>query len=427
MYLKRFSLALVICFALLSLFAPRFGPIKIVEVTALLVSHPWERLLSLLFPKGSPDDLASMTQGPWDRSRSSQLWWEPVFSSTRPAGGDLLIGGRVVPALSRAVTRINVDMGSDPPVRPGDPVVCGEVFVGFVSSIAVTGLVEVSLLGDRESRSVAAEVGDVVAGEKIYFPIGGECDVDGNLPIKFPSTRFGLASGSDVVTSPEHPNAYARSPIPAGLVLGRVSVNRSTRRTLAAQPVVLPAFRVTDLRRIAVLVPADRLEAQGRAPIPELQLYTIPVKTFLPPGFLREWSFLRLFSGLERGLDEGDFVVAGDHLAGRIAATGLLSSRADIFLLPGKTTVIARLRSSGTERNRLRVHHRSRGFCSVEADRALSGLKEGCPLYFPDDPCGGTEFYPLCHVVDPGDGVTFTVRCADLSGDDSSFCLGFRR
>lgn len=427
MFLKRFSLALVICFALLSLFAPRFGPIKIIEVTALLVSYPWERVLSFLLPVAAQDDPASTTRDRWDRSRSSRLWWEPVFAAKRPDGSEFLIGGRVVPPAERSATRISVDMGSDPPVERGDPVVCGKVLVGFVRSVAENGLVEISLLGDSDSRSVAAEVGDTVAGEKIYFPIGGECDAQGNLPIRYPSTRFGLSSGSDVLTSSEHPSAYTRSPIPAGLLLGRVSVERSTRRSMAAQAVVLPALGVKDLRRIAVIVPADRHGAQGYAPVPELQLYTIPVEILLPPGFLREWSFMRLCSGLESGLVEGDFIVAGNYLAGRIAATGLVSSRAEIFLLPGKTTVIARLRSSGAEAIRLRVRARSGGVCSVEAAAALSGLQKGCPLYSPDDPCGGTEFYPLCHVLDPGDGITFTVRCADLSGDDPSFCLGFRR
>jgi len=296
-----------------------------------------------------------------------------------------------------------------------------------VRAIAESGLVEVSLLGDSDSRSVAAEVGDAVAGEKIYFPLGGACDAVGNLPIKFPSTRFGLTSGSDVFTSSEHPDAYALSPVPAGLVVGRVSVDRSPGAKRTQEPVVLPALRVTDLRRVAVLLPADRPEAAGRAPIPELQLYTIPVSVFVPPGLLKKWTFMRLCAGIETGLDRGDFIVTGDYLAGRIAATGLVSSRAEIFLLPGKTMEIARLKESGTERLRLRVLHRSRGICSVEADRTLGGLEKGCPLYFADDPCGGTEFYPLCHVVDPGDSLTFTVRCADLSGDESSFCLGFRR
>jgi hypothetical protein len=60
-----------------------------------------------------------------------------------------------------------------------------------------------------------------VAGEKIYFPIGGESDAQGNLPIRFPSTRFGLSTGSNVSTSSEHGEAYVRSPIPAGLTLGK--------------------------------------------------------------------------------------------------------------------------------------------------------------------------------------------------------------
>jgi len=427
MFLKRFSLAAVICFALLSLFAPRFGPVRIVEVTTLLLFQPWERLLSFRLLSGEGDDPDSFKKDPWDRSSSSRLWWRAVFETVRLGSDVVLLGGRVIPPSGRNATRIKVDMGSDPPVRRDDPVICGTALVGFVRAVEDDGLVEVSLLGDSDSRSVAAEVGDVVAGEKIYFPIGGGCDDQGNLPIKFPSTRFGLISGSDVSTSSEHKIAYTETPVPVGLDLGKVNVAEPGRSVRKARAVVIPILRVTDLRRVAILLPSDRPGVAECAPVPELKLYTIPIEVLIPPGLLREWSFMRLCTGLESGLEEGDFIVSGDYLAGRIAATGFLSARADILLLPGKIIGVARLTLSGAEGIRLRVLDRAGCVCSVEADKTLSNLERGCPLYFPDEPCAGTEFYPVCHVLDPGDGVSFTVRCADPAGDDSSFCLGFRK
>ena len=246
MILKRFFFAAVIFYALLSLISPHFLPVRIVEVTALLLSRPWESLLASFFNIGAEPEPASYVAEENEKNAVRNQWWRPVLSLPPGSEDMIVLGGRVRSVLPEGVTRLKLDMGGDPPVRSGDPVVRGNVLVGFVENVLESGLIDVLLLRHRASRVVACEVREGIAGDRRVFARGGECaGSKGQIKLQYPSSRYGLSSDTRVYTSAE----FNGENLPAGLYVGRVSVMTAGRGEPKIRAGVLPAIDGVALSR----------------------------------------------------------------------------------------------------------------------------------------------------------------------------------
>lgn len=455
---KRIVQAAVLCFAAASLFFPHTEPVRTAETTALLLARPWECLFTFFCgsglshegdPPGEDQTAAEGARGRSEEDRSEngrsqkdgsrRSWWHPVLNIPGDLEGRTALGGRVCLPLTPRTTRLRLDMGLEPPVREGDPVVHGRSLVGFVESVRDDGSVNVLLLCSSKSRVVAAETGDGIAGAKISFVVGGgfadlgkkadlgkTSEIDGgfaengeSIILKFPSSRFGLVDGVKAVTSTK----YNRDGIPAGLLLGHVVVAPVKPGQTRSRAGILPSLIGDQLCRLAVLVPSDRAGVEGRASIPPLQHRSREVRLSLPPGFLRQNALLRVSGGCEAGIRDGDLILSGDYLTGRIKRSGLFISTAELFLVPGSSQDLVRLDINGPESVRVTTIARRGTACRLRAEPPLEDLKAGSLLFLPGDPCSGAEIHPVCRVADPGDGGLFTVTCGAAVEPENAACL----
>jgi hypothetical protein len=439
---KRFVQAAVLCFAVASLFFPHFEPVRTAETTALLLARPWECLLTIFCGSGlsrsgellgkDPQAAASENGRP-ENGSIRRSWWSTVLDVPAELDGRTALGGRVCSPLSPRTTRLRLDMGTEPPVREGDPVVHGHSLVGFVESVCGDGSVDVLLLGSSKSRVVAAETGDGIAGAKVSFVVGGGFADLGEgteigsgfvedraaILLRFPSSRFGLIDGVMAVTS----SRYNRDGIPAGFLLGRVVIAPVKPGQTRSRAGILPPLTGDRLCRLAVLVPSDRPGVEGRAAVPPLQRRSRKVRLSLPPGFLRPGAFMRVSGGRESGIRDGDLVLSGEFLVGRIKRTGLFLSTAELFLAPGTSLELVCLDSDGPESVRVTTMDRRETACRLRAKPALENLKAGSLLFLPGEPCSGAELHPVCRVADPGDGGVFRVTCGDAIEPENAVCL----
>ena len=149
----------------------------------------------------------------------------------------------------------------------------------------------------------------------------------------------------------------------------------------------------------------------------------IPVTLSSPPGFLRPGTVLRISAGLEAGISRGNMVVSGGYGVGRITEAGILMARADLLLAPEEKLPLVRLAPGGVESVTVRVEKRSGSLCRLEATARAEGLEKGALLFLQGDAYSGEEFFPICSVLDPGDGRIFTVRCGDVGSGREGFCI----
>jgi hypothetical protein len=280
---------------------------------------------------------------------------------------------------------------------------------------------------------VAAETGEGIAGAKIDFVVGGgfadlgeSTGIGGgfagegaSILLKFPSSRFGLIDGVKAVTS----SKYNRDGIPPGFLLGRVVVAPVKPGQTRSRAGILPLLTGDRLCRLAVLVPADRAGVEGRLAVPPLRHRSRDVRLSPPPGFLRPGALLRVSGGREAGIRDGDLVLSGEFLAGRVNRTGLFISTAELFLAPGSSLDLVRLGSDGPESVRVTTMSRHGTECRLRAEPALKDLKAGSLLFLPGEPCSGAELHPVCRVADPCAGDLFTVTCGAANESEKAACL----
>jgi|GEM_PF-3470880 len=429
MAIKRILLAAALIYALLSLAAPHLLPIRVIEVSTLVVARPWESLFSIFFGRWSAVEPAA---GSWRDPEAvaddrSALWWKPVLEPLERLPAQRLLAGRVVHRFGSGRTRLSIAMGPVPPVRPGDPLVYGSSLIGFVARIDPSSTqVEARLLSDRSSRVIAAEIGEGIAGGAIECIVGGATRGAGSaanrtILLEYPSTRFGLSQGARVITS----SRFNPPDIPPGLLLGSLTLRPSDTGEARSRAGVLPPFPSTWLERLAVLVPCEREGVTGRHPVPDLRVARQVVMLARPPGFLSPTDRLRVNAGMETGCAPGDLLCSEGFLVGRLERVGLWTSVAEYFLAEGRILPVVFLTLQGPEPNDILVVEREDGVCRVRARHHRAGLAGGEPLFLGSESCSGAEIYPLCRVEDPGDGQAFTVRCADLRHRQRGIRLSF--
>jgi hypothetical protein len=265
---------------------------------------------------------------------------------------------------------------------------------------------------------VAAEVREGIAGGRIVFAVGGKGE-EGIIRLLYPSTRFGISEGTRVFTCVD----FNSRDVPPGYYIGRIRLGSSELGKSRAEAGVLPALDGDALSRLCVLVPAERPGVSDHSRVPAAPIRRIPAKLSLPPGFLRPGTVMRVSAGMEKGISRGDLVVSGGYCVGRITATGLLVSSAALFLQPGESWRLVHLASSGPEPVTVEVIKRSGDRCSLAAAKPVENLDPGCLFFLPGDSCSGGELFPVCRVIDPGDGTDFTVQCGNVRAGAEEYCL----
>ncbi len=416
---KRFFQAVVLCYALLSLITPLSHPVRAVEATALILSRPWEILLTLASGVQSPsggEGTAGEFQGP-EKLRDN--WWKPVFTGSPVREGKIALGARVFGVPQRGCLRLKADVGQAPPILSDDPVVHGNVLVGFVDRVEKNGLVDLLLLGHRNSRIIVAETSEGIAGGNVFFTVGGG-STDGKIRVEYLSSRFGLTSGIKAFTS----SRYNKADIPSGLYLGRLDASPNGDGEVGEHVGIVPPFEGRDLCRLAVLVPGDRAGALDRKPVPPLRIKCVPVVLRLPPGFILAHTFIRISSGFEAGISLDDLLVSEGYLVGKVTRVGLLSSRGELFMAPGDERTLLDLSGPAPRPVRVRVGKRSSTICSITVmsidGKRPSGGMELSPdslLHLSSGACSGGELYPLCRILKGGPTGEYLVRCGEIDAE----------
>jgi hypothetical protein len=138
---------------------------------------------------------------------------------------------------------------------------------------------------------------------------------------------------------------------------------------------------------------------------------------------VRPGAAIRASGGIEKGIGRGDLIVSDGYCVGRITKTGVLASKAGLFLAPGESRKIVRLTPRGPETVRIEVVERSGSLCRLRAAEHLADLEPDSLFFLPGESCTGGERYPLCSIVDPGDGLVFDARCGNVRTGIEEYCL----
>jgi hypothetical protein len=415
---------IAILYACLSLYAPHWKPLAIVEGTGLLFFRPWDHVIG----SGSNDEAEGMGAAAIQSSGSSasvrRQWWSPVLNMPIPARGFSLVAARSLQPVTPAQRRIAYRTEPGAPVLPGDPVVCGGALVGFVDRFESGDCMEVKLLRKDEGRSVLAEVQGTVAGSSVRFIAGGpSLDMEGCIRVQFPSIRYGLAEGSLAYTgeSPLTPG------IPAGLLLGTVRVVRPGLGDVSDRAALEPPVDERLLNRVAVLLPTDRLNAlEDQVRIPATPSERVPVEVKCVAGQGGGLPAFRIFAGLEAGLSRGDILVVNGIAVARLERVGLYAASARLLAAPGQEIFLMNASDAGKGRP-LRARIEScKGFRLLASiEESPGGLEQGDTLFLARDSATGLERHPAYQVLDAGEGGR-SVLCVPWTGEiRESFCVRF--
>jgi cell shape-determining protein MreC len=422
----RIAIFIVITYACLSMLFPSWAPLACFESTALLFYRPWDWLSGQGI--GSPTmgdttpafSVRDPAAAPADEAAGL---WERVFTLPEGLEKYTLIGARSTMPLRAEQRHIHYYAGDAPPIRPGDPVVCGGALVGFVRESKRPSQVHVVLLNAPESDSVVGELRGTLAERSVHFVAGEASPVfDGGILIRFASDRFGLAEGSLAYTAKEPLTPR----IPEGLFLGAVRKAPPEAGSLVTRAALVPPFGPCDLHRVAVLVPSHRLAEQVHRIVPDLPIKRVSVRARLTHSLARGEYCIRINGGHEKGIAAGNLLWAEGFVVGRIDRVGLFASTARLLGSPGAHQQAAvPSRAQGMVFFGLQVIEQE-GLCfRVRSDRPLEDLESGTPVYLTGEPCAGFESGPAYQVVDPEKGREFCIVVPWNGGKEACYGLKF--
>lgn len=428
----RIKTFIVVIYACLSISAYHWKPVSTIESLALIFYKPWESLWGLL-PEERLTSSWNLDQSLVQRAETmsdaseevSYRWWGGVIPPSDLLSGYLPLAGRVMGRILSSQNRFTYYLEYADSVAPGDPVVVGESLVGFVTKIdAASGRVTVVLLNHEASPPVLGEVRGTVAGKGVYFIAGGPSPgLTGCIDVQFPSSRFGLNSGSLAYSKAHSENQE----FPSRFLLGQVRVGRPKMGELQEEVALDPVLEPWELNRVCVLVPADRPGfEESRLLIPSIPMERIPVQAKVLPVGREPHPAFRVSSGMEEGLAPGTILIRHGTAVARLSRVGLFSSFADFLAAPGDEITVAYLPENGMTRPlRIKVIQRQgfRFLCEFTGRRAR--VCKGDPLFIAEKPCSGLESYPAFWVEESVDENRFIVHVPWSWDQGDSHCLRF--
>lgn len=422
----RISTFIILLYAFLSLFTPRFPGIQFFETTGLLLFQPWDFLCEAVGLDGLPDPSAGPSRtadSPPVESSSpvAPSWWDKVFHIDDPSQAFTLLGARKIDAPSSSRKETLYYGNPESRVTPGSPVIAGGALIGFVNEMEHPSIIPVVMLNSPASRLVLGELRGTVAGSEVVFVAGGPSTQNAEgIRVQIPSSRFGLTRGS-----PAYTRENSRTPgVPSGLLLGHVDVDPPRLGQIRGDISLVPPFSEPELNRVAVLIPNMNPRPAHAVKVPPVPLEFVSLKARLVPAGRSRPPCFRIYGGVEKGLRKGDLLVMDGVAVGRLDRRGLLISSASCLLRAGQKTHAAICVEGDSACQGFMDVLRQEGFSfQVRWESCIQGLKVGCPVYLSESPCSGLEEYPAFFVKDPGDGEMFWINIPRPGQEKRSGCL----